>query len=92
VPHYVMSSGQTTLSGDASALGSMAIEQLWIAPHLSNTVAVVLGGSTTQALLLPSGQVVRLAVSNLAQVYAKTSGGNSATVTWLAVTGGPGYP
>jgi len=88
MPHILVSAGVTVVSADASALatsqpcGGGAL----IAGHLSNTTAIYLGGSNSQALCLPSGQVIMLPVSNLKEVYAKTSAG-SATVTWLALAG-----
>jgi hypothetical protein len=87
MPHILVSSGLTVVSSEASALatsqpcGGGAL----IAGHVSNTTAVYLGGSGSQALFLPSGQVVHLPVSNLKAVYAKTSSG-SASVTWLALS------
>jgi hypothetical protein len=90
MPLVIVSAGLTVVSADASAVHSNqpCAGGALLAGHLSNTTALYLGGSTTQALFLPSGTVVPVPVSNLNQVYAKTSAG-SATVTWLALAGGP---
>jgi hypothetical protein len=90
MPFIIVSAGVTVVSADASAL---AVNQpcmggALIAGHVSNTTALYLGGSTTQALFLPSGTVVPVPVSNLNQLYARTSAG-SATATWLVLAGGP---
>jgi hypothetical protein len=90
MPYVIVSAGLTVVSADASALAANqpCLGGALIAGHLSNTVALYVGGSTTQALFIPSGTVIQVPVSNLNQLYAKTSGG-SATVTWLALAGGP---
>jgi len=89
MPRVIVSAGGTVVSSDASALAtSQPCAGALVAGHLSNTVAIYLGGSSTQALFLPSGTVIEVPVSNLNQLYAKTSAG-SATITWLALAGGP---
>jgi hypothetical protein len=89
MPRVLMSAGLTVVSADASALAtSQPCTGALVAGHLSNTTALYLGGSTTQALFLPSGTVLEVPVSNLNQLYARTSAG-SATITWLALAGGP---
>jgi hypothetical protein len=83
----VLSAGTTLVSTDASALVShLLCMQAWLAPHVSNTGLVLVGGSANQTLPLVSGTYLRFPVSNLNQVYAKTSAG-SALISWVAQVG-----
>lgn len=87
MPLIIVSAGTTAVSADASALHSnLRCQEIVLAGHLSNTVTLVVGGVSGQALPLWSGTYLRLPTSNLSAVYAKSSS-TGGLVTWIALGG-----
>lgn len=69
----------------AAAVGSQACTEALFQAHPNNTNMVLLGNSSTQAIVLSAGGSVALPISNINQIYVKSNTG-SATVIWIAHT------
>ena len=69
----------------ASAIGSQTCTEVMVQAHSSNTVLLLLGNASNQVIELSAGNALVMPVSNVNQVYAKTSSG-SARVNWFAHT------
>lgn len=82
MPLIGFSAGQTTISTNASMVGSMMMAEVLLQLDSNAASMVLLGTSTTQVFRLSAGAAINLVLSNLNQVYAKTSGG-SAVINWL---------
>jgi hypothetical protein len=85
MPEIVVSAGSLSVSAEGSALGSMACTEVLVQADPTNTAVIFVGGAANQTLRLSAGATVTLPVSNLSDVWAKTSAA-SATVNWLAHT------
>jgi len=85
MPLIVLSAGTLSVSAEGSALGSMACTEVLVQAHPENTKVVFVGGRDTQTIMLSGGVTVTLPISNLSQVWARTSAA-SATINWLAHT------
>ena len=72
---------------ESALVSSLLCAEAWLAGHLSNAANLLVGGSANQTMPLWSGTHLRMLVSNLNLMYARTSAG-SATVTWVALSGG----
>lgn len=87
MPLIILSAGVTAVSADASALHSnLSCREVVVAGHLSNTVTLVVGGVSGQALPLWSGTHLRLPTSNVSAIYARSSS-TSGLITWIALGG-----
>ncbi|HEX9872527.1 MAG TPA: hypothetical protein VGC99_28805 [Candidatus Tectomicrobia bacterium] len=82
MPLNLWSAGQTVVSTDASMIASMTCAEVLLQAHPSNTATIYLGTSLTQVFVLSAGTVLVAQVSQVNQLYAKTSAG-SATLNWL---------
>jgi len=83
MPLIALSAGTLSVSAEGSALGSMACTEVIVQAHPDNAKPIFVGGSANQTMMLSGGGSVTLSVSNLNQVWARTSAA-SAVVNWLA--------
>ena len=82
-PSATLYAGTTTLSTTGAAIaGSQAVREVLLQNDPDNSVDILVGSSSAQTIQLRPGDVLILAVANLATVYAKAVSG-TATVNYL---------